>query len=152
MKIYIYISHPFSKLLKSRCQKISRIRRQIKKIDLFYFTKQTLTVNYFRKQMNIQIKSSSEAPFLRQIISFMLSTQGASPGYTVHTCINFSKLPSPLPHHLFTTSEMVGPTDRGKHAYFISFVTQHMLHVSVTDALYLHKELCHLNRINENKY
>lgn len=40
----------------------------------------------------------------------------------------------------------------------ISFVTQHTLHVSVTgnifrsDARYLHKELCHLYRINENKY
>ena len=42
----------------------------------------------------------------------------ALPGYTVHTCIYFSKPPSPLPHHPFTTSEMVGPTDRGKHAYF----------------------------------
>ena len=56
----------------------------------------------------------------------------AFPGYTVYTCIYFSKSPSPLAHHPFTTSEMVGPTDLGKHAYFISFVTQHMLHVSVT--------------------
>ena len=109
--------------------------------------------------MNIQIKSSSEAPFLRQIISFMLSTQGASPGYTVHTCINFSKLPSPLPHHLFTTSEMVGPTDRGKHAYFfprlIRFTFQSLVilaNIFRSDARYLHKELCHLYRINENKY
>ena len=46
--------HPFSKPLKSRCQKISRIRRQIKKIDFFYITKKTLLVNYFKKQMNIQ--------------------------------------------------------------------------------------------------
>ena len=154
--------HPFSKPLQSRCQKISRIRRQIKKIDFFlYQQKKSLLANYFHKQMNIQ-KFQRSSVFAKNhklhavnpgSISgrFFLSahcrcgvlldsalmqesflTLFAFPGYTVYTCIYFSKSPSPLAHHPFTTSEMVGPTDLGKHAYFISFVTQHMLHVSVT--------------------
>ena len=40
----------------------------------------------------------------------------ALPGYTVY--LYFSKSPSPSPHHPFAASETVGPTDRGKHAYF----------------------------------
>ena len=137
-----------------------------KKSIFFYITKKTLLVNYFQKQMNIQ-KFQRSSVFAKNhklhavnpgSISgrFFLSahcrcgvfldsalmqesflTLYALPGYTVYTCIYFSKSPSPLPHHPFTTSEMVGPTDRGKHAYFISFVTQHMLHVSVTGKMHV---------------
>lgn len=168
-------------LLRAVVRKYRESGARSKKSIFFFITKKNLLVNYFQKQMNIQ-KFQRSSVFAKNnklhavnpgsisgrlflsahcrcgvfldsaLMQESFLTLYALPGYTVYTCIYFSKSPSPLPHHPFTTSEMVGPTDRGKHAFFISFVMQHMLHVSVTDALYLHKELCHLNRINENKY
>ena len=61
-------------------------------------------------------------------IRFMLSTQGASPAglffqpavgaWNLFWYLYFSKSPSPSPHHSLAASEMAGPKDRGKHAYF----------------------------------